>query len=386
MALRMLGLFLVLPVLALYADGLPGSTPLLIGLAVGIYGLTQALLQIPAGALSDRIGRRPVIIVGLLLFAAGSVLAALADTAFWLIVGRALQGSGAISAAVTAWVADGTRDDQRTKAMAILGMSIGFSFMLALVLGPVLAGWIGVDGIFWLTASLALLATVLIAGNRALAAIELPKTASRGWRTAPSEIFNRDLLRLDAGIFFLHAILTATFIAVPFVLRDGLSLAVAEHWQVYLGVMVASLVLLVPAVKLSRQSKWQRGLFILAVAVIVLVSIVLAAAPVAWITVLVLLWLFFGAFNFLEASLPTLVSRQVDPARKGAALGVYSTSQFLGAFVGALMAGWLLEVYGLRAIFIANGVFAALWLLIAVRQRFAAPILASAEEEFGVAG
>jgi len=366
---RMLGLFLILPVFALFAEELPGATPLLTGLAVGIYGLTQALLQIPFGLLSDRIGRKPVILGGLLLFAVGSVIAALADDILWIIVGRAVQGSGAVAAAVMALAADLTREEQRTKVMASIGMTIGLSFMLAMIIGPALNGWVGVPGIFWLTAMLALVGIALIA-----LVVPTPGT-SRVHRDAEPvpALFRRvlghaDLLRLDFGIFSLHLILTALFLAVPLALRDA-GLAAAQHTYVYLPVMLVSILGMLPFVILAEKKRQMKPVFLGAVTVLVLVQLALwQGAGDLW-PLVIAIGVFFIAFNLLEATLPSLVSKTAPADAKGTAMGVYSTSQFGGAFVGGLLGGWVHQHWGLHAVFLFGALVALAWLLIASGMR-----------------
>lgn len=362
---RMLGLFLVLPVFALFAEDLSGATPLLTGLAIGIYGLTQALLQIPFGLLSDRIGRKPVILAGLLLFALGSVIAALADDIFWIIVGRALQGSGAVAAAVMALAADLTREDQRTKVMATIGMTIGLSFMLAMIAGPAINAWVGISGIFWITALLALSGMALIAW-----VVPTPRVSQvhRDAEPVPA-LFARvlahpDLLRLDFGIFSLHLILTAVFLAVPLALRDA-GLAATEHTLVYLPVMLVSIVAMVPFVILAEKKRQMKPVFLGAIVVLALVLLGLWQFGQALWPLVVAIGLFFTAFNLLEATLPSLVSKTAPADAKGTAMGVYSTSQFAGAFVGGLVGGWVHQQWGEFAVFLFASLVAVAWLLVA---------------------
>lgn len=364
-ALRMLGLFLILPVFALYAEELPEVTPLLVGLAVGIYGLTQAVLQIPFGLLSDRIGRKPVIVGGLLVFALGSVVAAMAEDIHMVILGRALQGSGAIAAAVMALAADLSREEVRTRVMATIGVSIGAAFMASLILGPVLNHWIGVPGIFWLTAVLAL-------GGVAVALFLVPRAdRSRVHRDAepvPAQfravLRDRDLLRVDFGVFALHMMLTALFLAVPLILRD-LGLANESHWQIYLPVMIASVAGMVPLIILAEKRRHMKGVLLGAVSVLGLAQLLMYLVGQAWIGMVSGLLLFFVAFNLLEASLPSLVAKMAPAAAKGTAMGFFSSSQFLGAFAGGLLGGWAHQALGLNGVFLLGACLALAWLLLA---------------------
>jgi predicted MFS family arabinose efflux permease len=367
---RMLGLFMILPVFALYAGGLKGVTPALTGLAIGIYGVTQAALQIPAGLLSDRIGRKPVIIGGLVLFAAGSLLAALAHSIYIIILGRAIQGAGAIAAAIMALVADLTREEHRIKAMAMIGMSIGMSFALAMVLGPILNHWIGVPGIFAVTAVLAVLAIGVIAF---LVPKPVESRVHRESEAIPAQ-FGRvlrqpDLLRLDIGILLLHCILTATFVVTPLVLRDEAGLAASKHWEVYLPVLLGSVLAMVPFIIQAEARGRMKAVFLGAVAMLSLVQLGLYLAPVTLVNVVVLLWLFFTAFNLLESILPSLVSRVAPPDCRGTAMGFYSSSQFFGAFLGGSLGGWLHGEFGVHSIYLAAALVGVLWLLVAAGMK-----------------
>ncbi len=365
-ALRMLGLFLILPVFALYAEELEGVTPLLVGIAIGAYGLTQALLQIPFGMLSDRIGRKPVIVGGLLIFAVGSVVAALSDSIYGVIFGRALQGSGAIAAAVMALAADLTREEQRTKAMAVIGMSIGAAFTLALVLGPVFNEWIGVPGIFWLTAILAL-------GGIGVAIFLVPKPEHcRHHRDAAPVagqlarvLRDPNLLRLDYGILTLHMTITSIFLAVPLVLRDIVGMESASHWQVYLPVLLGSVVLMVPFVILAEKKQRMKEIFLGAILFMALAQVGFYFLHTSLTGLVLALLLFFTAFNLLEAVLPSMVSKVAPAENKGAALGVYSSSQFAGAFIGGAFGGWMHGAFGFEGVFLLGAASAVLWLLVA---------------------
>ncbi|ROR34853.1 MFS transporter [Inmirania thermothiophila] len=368
--LRMAGLFMILPVFALYAGHLEGVTPTLVGVAIGAYGLTQALLQIPFGLLSDRLGRKRVITAGLVVFAAGSVVAATADGIWGVILGRALQGAGAVAAALMALLADLTRDEQRTKAMAGVGMSIGLSFALAMVAGPPLAAWIGVPGIFWLTGVLALLGIAVIHG-----VVPDPARSSRHRDTEPVPgelvrvLAQPELLRLDLGIFALHAVLTATFVALPPLLRSEAGLAPAAHGWLYLGAMAAGVAGMVPLVILAERRGRMRAVFLGAIVLLALAELLLWAGHGRLVPAALALAVFFWGFNVLEATLPSLVSRTVRPDGKGTAMGVYSSSQFLGAFVGGALGGWVSGRFGLPAVFLAALGLLVLWLAAALGMR-----------------
>jgi len=369
-ALRMLGLFMILPVFALYAEDLQGATPALAGLAIGIYGMTQALLQIPFGLVSDKIGRKPVIIFGLLVFALGSTVAASADTITMVIVGRALQGAGAIAAAVMALTADLIREEHRVKAMAMIGMSIGASFALAMVLGPVLNTWIGVPGIFWLTAILAvggIGVIVLIVPTPAVSRVHRDAEAVPGQFTAV--LRDPQLLRLDLGIFCLHLILTASFVVLPLALRDVAGLPAARHWELYLPVLVMSLPMAIPFILQAEKHRRMKQVFVGAVAVIAIAEAGLSLLHGSVLSIALLLFVFYSAFNLLEAILPSLIAKVAPPDRKGTAMGVYSSSQFFGAFVGGSVGGLLHGRYGLGSVFLFCAAVALLWLLLAVTMK-----------------
>lgn len=349
-AIRMLGLFMVLPILATYGLGLEGASPASLGLAIGIYGLTQAIFQIPLGMLSDFIGRKPIIVLGLVIFALGSVLAATSESVEGLIIGRALQGSGAIASTVMALLADLTSEQNRTKAMASIGASIGLSFSLSLILGPALAGGVGLSGVFWVAAFLAVLGIVI-------AVFIVPKPPAvqrhRDARAMPSlfrsVLSDAELLRLYLGIFVLHASLTALFVALPSRLVAELNLDAAHHWWVYLPVLLVSFVLAVPAMLVSERKRMVKQALSASVVVLVCSQLVFGGLSGLWL--IAGLFLFFAGFNALEAMLPSLLSKLAPAGAKGTVMGIYSSSQFMGAFVGGAFGGWLLNEYGLNALY-----------------------------------
>jgi MFS family permease len=364
--LRMLGLFIILPVFALYAERLPGGeSRTLIGVALGAYGLTQAILQIPAGWLSDRYGRKPVIYAGLILFAMGSFVAASAHDIYWIIAGRVIQGAGAINAAVMALTADLTREEHRTKAMAMIGITIGITFSISLVLSPLLYQIIGVPGMFALIGALAALAMAVVAfviPNPAITRFHSDTEAST--KKLGYVLRNKDLLRLDFGIFSLHAILMSVFMQVPFILRaDGLE--AARHWQVYLPVMLVAFALMVPPIIIAEKKAKMKQVFMGAVALAALAQLALMLLQHSVWGVAAALLVFFTAFNVLEATLPSLISKIAPLDAKGTAMGVYSSVQFLGAFFGATAGGFLMQHFGGDAVFVFAIGLLLLWLLVA---------------------
>lgn len=363
--LRMLGLFIILPIFALYAEKLPGGeSHLLMGIALGAYGLTQAVLQIPAGWMSDRYGRKPIIYAGLVIFAIGSFIAASADNIYWVIAGRAIQGAGAINAAVMALTADLTREEHRTKAMAMIGMTIGITFSISLILSPMLNGVLGVPGIFAMTGVLALLAMAIVRfviPNPAITRFH-SDTEANGSKFA-EVLKNHELRRLDFGIFSLHAILMSVFMQVPFVLqRDGLE--ASAHWKIYLPVMLIAFVLMVPPIIIAETKAKLKPVFMAAVALAMVAQIMLMFAQDSLWGVAAALLIFFTAFNVLEATLPSMISKIAPLAAKGTAMGVYSSVQFLGAFFGAAMGGALMQYAGHNAVFIFAIALLFVWLIV----------------------
>jgi predicted MFS family arabinose efflux permease len=368
--LRMLGLFMILPVFSIYARELAHTTPLLIGLAISAYGLTQAIFGIPFGMWSDRAGRKPVIAIGLLIFAAGSIVAAVSESIWGVIAGRAIQGAGAVAAVVMALAADLTREEHRLKAMALIGVSIGVAFAVSMITGPIVSGWIGVKGLFWLIGGLALLGLAVL-----FVAVPNPtiSTFHRDTQPVPARLLSvlRDpeLLRLDFGIFTLHSILTATFVALPLILRDTVHLETARHGMLYLPVFVFSLLTMVPFVILAEKKGRMRPVFLVFIGLIALADAGLVAVDHSLLGIGFLLYVFFTGFNLLEATLPSMISKVAPADLKGTAMGIYSTAQFLGAFVGGAAGGWIYGRWGLSAVFLFCAAMAATWLLIALGMK-----------------
>lgn len=368
MCLRMLGLFMVLPLFSPYAQQLKGATPLLVGFAIGIYGLTQAIFQIPFGAGSDHLGRKKIITFGLSIFILGSIIAANSTTIWGMIIGRALQGTGAIGSTIIALAADLTRNNQRTKAMAIIGITIGMSFSLAMLAGPILNVWFQVNGIFWLAAGFGILAILILHTL-------VPNPISTTWHAEVEPelhsffqvLRDRPLRRLNISIFLLHTIFTASFVIIPISLQKLAGLSGQQQWMFYLPILLLAFAATIPCISLAE--KYQRvGSFFLA-AVIMLGS----AELLLWIFANNLLisafglLLFFCGFSILEAFLPSLVSKTAPPSRKGTALGIYSSAQFLGIFVGGLLGGWLYGAFGLTQVYLCCVLLTICWVAIAFK-------------------
>ncbi|SDZ64892.1 MFS transporter [Pseudomonas sp. NFIX28] len=369
-AFRMLGMFMVLPVLATYGMDLAGATPALIGLAIGAYGLTQAIFQIPFGIISDRIGRRPVIYLGLIVFALGSVLAANADSIWGVIAGRILQGAGAISAAVMALLSDLTREQHRTKAMAMIGMTIGLSFAVAMVVGPLLTRGFGLSGLFFATGGMALLGIFIVAFMvpRSTGPLQHRESGVARQALLPT-LKHPDLLRLDLGIFVLHAMLMSSFVALPLALVEKAGLPKEQHWWVYLTALLISFFAMIPFIIYGEKRRKMKRVLLGAVTTLLLTELFFWEFGDSLRALVIGTVVFFTAFNLLEASLPSLISKVSPAGGKGTAMGVYSTSQFLGSALGGILGGWLFQHGGLSVVFLGCAGLAALWLAFAVTMR-----------------
>jgi len=366
MGLRMIGLFMVMPVFSLYAQQLQGATPTRIGLALGIYGLAQALFQIPFGMLSDRLWRRSIICIGLLIFICGSLIAGYAHSIFLMIIGRTLQGIGAVGSTILALMADLTREDQRTKAMAIAGITIGFSFSLAMLIGPLLTQWTSVNNLFFVAAFFGLVGILILYSS-------VPTPITTNWRrdTQPelkafvNLLFAPELAKLNLGIFILHAIFTASFIAIPINLLQKIGLAANQQWKIYLPSLFLAFIFTLFSVGLAEKYKKIKPFFLGGIAMLVLSEGLLWLAPNYIILTSVSICLFFLGFSLLEAFLPSLISRTAPAARKGSALGIYSCSQFFGIFIGGVLGGWLYGQFNFSGVYLFCITLSLFWLIIA---------------------
>jgi len=363
--LRMLGLFMILPVFAIYGEELSGYSPIWLGLAIGAYGLTQALLQIPMGILSDKYGRKPIILIGLVIFCFGSIVAAMSETIYGVVIGRSIQGMGAIASAVLALAADLSREEQRPKVMATIGMFIGVSFTVAMVVGPIVAEAFGLSGLFWFTAVLTILAMVMIQFMVPNSVNKAPRGDNVALPAQLSKLIKHpQLTRLNWGVFILHMALTACFISLPKQFVDN-GLALEQHWQLYLPVLLGSFFIMVPFMIIAIKKQREKLMLTFAVGLLTLSLLLMWALPGGFWFLVLSVGLFFTAFNYLEATMPSILSRIAPAGVKGSVMGIYSSSQFLGAFTGGLIGGILASNFGDKSIFLVMAIFSLFWLLAA---------------------
>ena len=365
MATRMLGLFMIFPIFSVYANHYESVTPFYIGLAIGVYGLTQAFFQIPFGYLSDKYGRKPLLIFGLIIFFIGSVVAANATDIYQVVAGRALQGAGAISAVLMAFLADYVSEDERPKANAFVGVQIGMAFMLALLLGPIIGHQFGISGMFWIIAGLSIVALVVVTTLPHAKPIKQYKLSIDNFK----KILTTDLLRLDFSIFALHLILTSSFIAIPIFLVDNNILSIQDNWKIYLPVIVISFLGMIPMIIVATKFQKTKTVFLLSIFILAFSQILFYQSALNYTTFFVILTLFFVAFNALEALLPSLIAKTASTDKRGLAMGFYSSSQFFGAFVGGVIGGWIYNNFGLNSVFLFTTFTAIIWWLIALSMR-----------------
>ena len=360
MAVRMLGLFMLFPVMSVYAGDYERATPFLIGMAIGIYGLTQALFQIPFGYLSDRFGRKPILIVGLLIFLLGSIMAANTSNIIIVVIGRAFQGGGAISAVLMAFLADSISEENRAKANAFVGFQIGVAFMLSLLIGPIISSRVGLSGLFWVIALLSLIAMLIVLSLKHTKSITYYKLSIETFK----ETFTKELLALDFSIFSLHLILAAGFIVMPLLIMENQIVSMLDNWQLYLPAVLLSFLGMIPLIIISE--KFKKTKYILLISILLLISsqIIFFSLNLNFKIFLITLTIFFVAFNTVEALLPSLLSRTASASKRGLAMGIFSTSQFLGTFIGGAIGGFIYDIYNLNSVFLFTIFVAIIWWLL----------------------
>ncbi len=360
MSVRMLGLFMLFPVMSVYASEYDNSTPFLVGLAIGVYGLTQALLQIPFGYLSDRFGRKPILIMGLIIFFLGSVLAANTSNLILVVLGRALQGGGAISAVLMAFLADTVNEKNRAKANAFVGFQIGVAFMLSLLIGPIISSKVGLQGLFWTIALLSLIAMLIVFSLEHSKPITYYKLSFNAFK----ETLTKELVTLDLSIFCLHLILAAGFIVMPILLVENQIVSMVDNWHLYLPAIFLSFICMLPLIVISEKFKKTKYILILCILLLIISQFIFLNASLSFQLFLITLTIFFIAFNSVEALLPSLLSRTASPVKRGLAMGVFSTSQFLGTFFGGAIGGLIYDIYDLNSVFLFTIFVALIWLLL----------------------
>ena len=357
MSVRMLGLFMLFPVMSVYASDYDSSTPFLIGMAIGIYGLTQALLQIPFGYLSDRFGRKPILFIGLLIFLLGSVVAANATNIIFVVIGRALQGGGAISAVLMAFLADSTSEDNRAKANAFVGFQIGVAFMLSLIIGPIITSRVGLSGLFWVIGLLSIIAMLIVLSLQHSKPINYYQLSFGAFR----EALGRELVTLDFSVFSLHLILASGFIVMPLLIMENQIVSMEDNWQLYLPAVLLSFIGMIPLIIISEKFKKTKYILLLSIFLLIISQIIFFISDLNFSVFLITLTIFFVAFNSVEAILPSLLARTANPSKRGLAMGIFSTSQFLGTFIGGAIGGLIYDIYDLNSVFLFTIFVAIIW-------------------------
>ena len=357
MSVRMLGLFMLFPVMSVYAGEYDNSTPLLVGMAIGVYGLTQALLQIPFGYLSDRFGRKPILVIGLLIFFFGSILAANTSNLILVIIGRALQGGGAISAVLMAFLADSVSEENRAKANALVGFQIGVAFMLSLLLGPIISSKIGLQGLFWSIALLSLIAMLIVFSLKHSKPITYYKLSFKAFK----DNLTKDLITLDFSIFFLHLILAACFIVMPILIIENQIVSMIDNWHLYLPAIILSFLGMLPLIVISEKFKKTKLILMISIILLIVSQLIFLNTKLNFQIFLISLTVFFIAFNSIEALLPSLLSRTASTSKRGLAMGIFSTSQFLGTFFGGAIGGLIYDIYDLNSVFLFTIFVAIIW-------------------------
>ena len=357
MSIRMLGLFMLFPVMSVYAVDYDSSTPFLIGMAIGVYGLTQALLQIPFGYLSDRFGRKPILMIGLLIFLLGSVVAANASNIIFVIIGRALQGGAAISAVLMAFLADSISEDNRAKANAFVGFQIGVAFMLSLIIGPIITSRIGLSGLFWVIGLLSIIAMLIVLSLQHSKPVNYYRLSFGAFK----ETLTRELVALDFSVFSLHLILASGFIVMPILIIENQIVSMIDNWQLYLPAVLLSFIGMIPLIIISEKYKKTKYILLLSISLLIISQIIFFTSSLNFSVFLLTLTIFFVAFNTIEAILPSLLSRTANTSKRGLAMGIFSTSQFLGTFIGGGIGGLIYDIYDLNSVFLFTIFVAIIW-------------------------